>query len=208
MRDYPDYKSGAILVMNENLAQELISTMGKAYGVEFMVKKPGGKLNGWVSYTYSRSLLREMEDRGLQTINNGEWYNAPHDKPHDLKLVGNYKFTHRYSISVNLDYSTGRPVTIPVAKYIYGGGYRLYYSERNGYRIPDYFRLDLAINIEPSHYLRQLSHLSVTFGVYNVTGRKNPYSVFYTRNSSGSVSGNMLCVFAMPIPYLNLNLKF
>ena len=84
MRDYPDYKSGAILVMNENLADELVSTMGRAYGVEFMVKKPGGKLNGWVSYTYSRSLLREMEDRGLQTINDGEWYNAPHDKPHDL----------------------------------------------------------------------------------------------------------------------------
>ncbi len=208
MHHYPDYKSGAILEMNENLAEDLVPTKGKAYGAEFMVKKPGGKLNGWLSYTYSKSMLREMQDRGLEAINNGEWYNAAHDKPHDVKLVANYKFTHRYSLSVNLDYSTGRPVTVPVAKYYYGGGYRLYYSERNGYRVPDYFRLDIAMNIEPSHYLRQLSHLSVTFGVYNVTGRKNPYSVFYTRNSAGGVISNMLCVFAVPIPYINLNLKF
>ena len=99
MRDYPDYKSGAILVMNENLAQELISTMGKAYGVELMVKKPGGKLNGWISYTYSRSMLREMEDRGLQTIM--RVVQCPHDKPHD-QTCGQLQIYYRYSISVNL----------------------------------------------------------------------------------------------------------
>ncbi len=203
-----DYKSGAVLIMNENLADDLVETYGRAYGVELMAKKSLGKLNGWVAYTYSRSLLREMEDRGVETINGGEWYCAPHDKPHDFKLVGNYKFTHRYSLSVNIDYSTGRPVTIPVAVYRYGGGIRLAYSSRNGYRIPDYFRMDMALNIDPGHYLRKLTHMSFTLGVYNVTGRKNPYSVYYNTSGGTSLKGYMVSVFASPIPYLTLNIKF
>ena len=207
VKHYIDYKSGAVLVMNENLADDLIETENRSYGVEVMAKKNIGKLNGWISYTWSRSMLREMEDRGISTINGGDWYNAAYDKPHDVKVVANYKFTHRYSLSVNLDYSTGRPVTIPVGKYDYAGGSRLVYSERNGYRIPDYFRLDLAIIVEPGHYLRQLTHMSFTIGCYNVTGRKNPYSIYYTAQGS-RISGHMLCVFASPIPYVNFNLKF
>jgi len=205
---YLDYKSGATLMMNEHLAEDLVETYGKAYGVELMAKKTSGKLTGWVSYSYARSMLREMYDRGVETINGGAWYNAPHDKPHEAKMVANYKFTHRYSLSANLDYATGRPVTMPVGIYRYGGGWRLAYSERNSYRIPDYFRLDLAINIEPGHYLRQLTHMSWTVGVYNVTGRKNAYSVFFDTGEGNKVSGRMLSVFACPIPYINLNLKF
>ncbi len=198
-----DYKSGATTLMNPHLADDLVETYGKAYGVELMAKKTSGKLTGWVSYTYSRSLLREMMDRGVETINGGAWYNAPHDKPHEVKLVSNYKFTHRYSISANLDYATGRPVTLPIGSFIYGGGWRLAYSQRNTFRIPDYFRLDLALNIDPGHYLRQFSHMSFTIGVYNVTARKNAYSVFFNGTES-----YMLSVFAYPIPYINLNLKF
>ena len=208
MSNYLDYKSGAILIMNDDLEDDLVETRGKAYGIEFMVKKGIGKLNGWLSYTYARTFLQEMEDRGIYTINGGAWYPAPHDKPHDLKLVGNYKFTHRYSLSVNVDYSTGRPVTVPVGKYVYAGGMRFAYSDRNAYRIPDYFRMDLALNIEPSHYLRQLTHMSVTLGVYNVTGRRNAYSVYYTSSRNMGVSGHMISVFAVPVPYINLNLKF
>ena len=198
-----DYKSGATTLMNPHLADDLVETYGKAYGVEVMAKKSTGKLTGWLSYSYSRTLLREMEDRGVATINGGAWYNAPHDKPHEVKLVANYKFTHRYSVSANLEYATGRPVTLPIGTFEYGGGTRLAYSQRNTYRIPDYFRLDLAINIDPGHYLKQFTHMSLTIGVYNVTGRKNAYSVFFEENES-----YMLSVFASPIPYVNLNLKF
>ena len=98
-------------------------------------------------------------------------------------------------------------MTSPLGRYEYDGGVRLVYSERNGYRIPDYFRLDLAFIIEPGHYLKQLTHLSLTFGCYNVTGRKNPYSIYYTSDGY-NVSGHMLSVFATQIPYVNLNLKF
>ena len=198
-----DYKSGATTLMNSHLADDLVETYGKAYGVEVMAKKTTGKLTGWLSYSYSRTLLREMEDRGVATINGGAWYNAPHDKPHEVKLVANYKFTHRYSISANLEYATGRPVTLPIGTYVYGGGTRLAYSQRNTYRIPDYFRLDLAVNIDPGHYLKRLTHMSWTVGVYNVTARKNAYSVFFD-----GLDSYMLSVFACPIPYVNLNLKF
>ncbi|MBQ2526343.1 MAG: TonB-dependent receptor, partial [Bacteroidales bacterium] len=208
MYNYLDYKSGAELTMNDNLAEALVPVKGKAYGVEFMIKKTTGKLNGWASYTYSRTFLREMTDRGVATINGGDWYQAPYDKPHDLKVALNYAFTHRYSISLNLDYSTGRPVTIPIGSYLYDGGYRLAYSERNAYRIPDYFRLDAAINIDPGHYLKALTHSSITIGVYNLTGRKNPYSVYYTTDGGFVPNGYMVSVFATQIPYINFNLIF
>lgn len=207
MENYLDYKSGAVLLMNENLAEDVVETEGKAYGVELMLKKPLGKLNGWLSYTYSRVQLREVGDRGASAINGGNWYNASFDKPHDIKLVANYKLTHRFSISVNGDYSTGRPVTVPIGKYIYGGEYKLYYGPRNEYRIPDYFRLDAAINVEPTHKLKAFTHFSFTIGVYNVTGQKNVYSIYFD-SKEGAVMGHKLCIFGAPIPYINLNFKF
>lgn len=202
-----DYISGASLAMNENLADDLLEVSGRSYGIEFMARKATGALNGWISYVYSRSWYKEMHDNGIYSINNGASYRSPHDKPHNLKFVGNYAFTHRYSLSVNMDWSTGRPVSIPVGLYTYGGKTRLAYSSRNGHRIPDYFRLDLAFNIEPGHYLKKLTHMSFSLGCYNVTGRKNAYSVYYTVQGYGAV-GNMLSVFATQIPYLTLNLKF
>ena len=208
MSNYLDYRGGATLSMNRQLADDLIPTRGKAYGVEFMAKKTVGKLTGWLTYTYSRTLLQEMGWRGIETINGGQWYAASFDKPHDIKFVGNFAITRRYSFSVNVDYSTGRPVTLPVGIFNYGGGNRLLYSERNGYRLPDYFRLDVAVNIDPGHYLKALLHSSVTIGCYNVTGRKNAYSVYYTTGGGGVVTGHMVSVFAVPVPYINLNILF
>lgn len=103
--------------MNHHLETDVINTEGYAYGVEFQVKKPAGKLNGWMSYTYSRTFLRQNDPRIARPINGGEWYPTEYDKPHDFKLVGNYKFTRRYSMSFNMDYSTGRPTTIPAGQY-------------------------------------------------------------------------------------------
>lgn len=208
MNNYLDYKSSAILNMNENIERDVLKTEGKAYGVELMAKKPLGKLNGWMSYTYARTFLKESGDKEVYNINGGNWYPASYDKPHDFKIIANYKFTQRYSFSLNVDYSTGRPVTIPISRYFYGDGYRLYYSERNAYRIPDYFRMDFAINIEPSHYLKFWTYSTITIGVYNLTGRKNAFSVYYDTNSGSSIKGYMLSIFGAPIPYINYNIKF
>ncbi len=208
MYDYLDYKSGAVLNMNEFIERDVLTTQGRAYGVELLAKKPMGKLNGWLAYTYSRTQLRESGKKEIYNINRGEWYSAPYDKPHDIKLVGNYKFTQRFSISVNVDYATGRPVTIPISKYYYGDGFRLYYSDRNAYRIPDYFRVDFAVNIEPSHNLTLWTHSTITFGVYNLTGRKNAFSIYYNTNEGTRIQGYKLSIFGSPIPYINYNIKF
>ena len=208
MDNYLDYKSGAVIIMNKNIADDVIITQGRAYGAELMLKKSIGKLNGWLSYTYSKTQLRERDERGINAINGGKWYAASYDKPHDAKLVANYKFTHRVSISANADYSTGRPITVPVARYEYGGGYRLYYSDRNSYRIPDYMRIDAALNIEPTHKLGAFTHFSFSIGVYNVTGRKNVYSVYFDTDAEGQIQGHKLCIFGAPIPYVNFNFKF
>ena len=203
MDNYLDYRSGAVLVMNGNIANDVVTAKGRAYGAELMLKKPLGKLNGWFSYTYSRTELKEDAGRGDAAINRGRWYNASFDKPHEVKFVGNYKFTHRLSLSLNCEYASGRPVTIPAAEYQYGGSVRLFYSERNGYRVPDYFRMDAAINVEPTHKLKAFTHFSLTLGVYNVTGRFNVYSVYYEGRY-----GYKMSVFGTQIPYLTLNFKF
>ena len=206
-RNALDYKPGAQLSMNPNLSEDLLPVYGRSYGVELMAKKTTGKITGWLSYTYSRAHMKEMQDRGNETLAKGKWYNAPYDKPHEFKLVTNFALTHRYSFSVNVDYSTGRPVTVPVGTYYYGGKWRMAYLERNSYRIPDYFRTDVAFNIDPGHYLKAAFHTTITVGVYNVTGRKNPYSVFF-KNTTGRTQGYMLSVFATQIPYINLNILF
>lgn len=209
MNDYLDYRSGANLMMNHHIETEVIPTRGKAYGVELAVKKTAGKLNGWLSYTYSRTFLQQSGKLISKPVNNGEWYPTQFDKPHDFKFVGNYKFTERYSLSVNMDYSTGRPITVPEGEYYnHQLNTRLiYYGDRNAYRIPDYFRTDIAINIEPSHKLTLLTHHSISFGVYNVTGRKNVYSVYFV-SEEGKIKGYKMSIFGMPIPFITYNIKF
>ncbi len=207
IENYLDYKSGAVLIMNDHIETEVMTTKGKAYGAEFMIKKPTGKLNGWVSYTYSRILLKVDDPIAGESINKGNYYPASYDKPHDFNLVLNQKITRRLSFSLNTSYSTGRPVTIPIGVFYYGGSPKTLYSDRNSYRIPDYFRMDFSANIEGNHKIRQWIHTSWTFGLYNLTGRKNPYSVYYT-SENGAINGYKLSILGTVIPYVNFNFKF
>lgn len=205
--DYLDYKPGATLILNDHIETDVINTKGKAYGVELMVKKQVGKLNGWISYTYSRVLLRDDEGVNNIKINRGEYYPANYDKPHDVTLVGNFKVNHRFSLSLNVNYSTGRPITLPVGRFYYAGAERVLYSDRNAYRIPDYFRADFAMNIDGNHKVKQKLHTSWTIGIYNLTGRKNPYSVYYV-TENGRINGYKLSIFGAMIPFVNLNVRF
>lgn len=207
MKNYLDYKSGAVLILNHNIETDVINTKGKAYGLEVMVKKTAGKINGWVSYTYSRTLLKMDDPIAGELINRGEYYPSNYDKPHDFTLVGNIKISHRFSVSSNITYSTGRPITLPVAMYYYAGGQRVHYSDRNAYRIPDNFRIDLSMNIEGNHKVHQKTHNSWTIGVYNLTGRKNPYSVYFV-TEEGRVNGYKLSIFGSVIPFVNFNIRF
>ncbi len=205
--DYLDYLAGAKLMMNPYLERDVIGTTGRAYGVELMVRRTEGRLNGWASYTWSRTELRQDDPRTPSPVNGGNWFPADYDKPHEFKLVGNYRFTHRLSLSVNAEYATGRPITLPVQVYSYAGGKYLFYDERNGARVPDHFRLDASINIEPSHHLTLLTHSMISFGVYNLTGRKNAHSVYF-KQEAGVIMGYKLSIFGVPIPYVSYNIKF
>ena len=209
INDYLNYRSSAVLLMNHHLETDVISTKGKAYGIELQAKKPFGKLNGWVNYTFSRSLLRQDDERVAMPLNNGDWYPAEYDRPHEVKAVLNYKFTERYSFSSNFNYATGRPTTVPAGKYYDSQNqkYMPYYTDRNTYRIPDYMRLDLAFNIEPTHKLTSFLHTSFSIGVYNVLARKNAYSIYYV-TEGGRVQGYKLSVFGSAIPFVSLNIRF
>lgn len=207
MEDYLDYKGGARLLMNRQIHEDVLGTEARAYGAEFLIKKQTGRLNGWLSYTYSKVEQRTVDVPVEQRINGGAYYPSNHDKPHNVTLVGNYKFSHRFSFSLNGTYSTGRPITLPVAQYEMGGITRVYYSDRNQYRIPDYFRIDAAFNIEGNHKVKKLAHSSWTLGVYNLTGRENPFSVYYQSEGTG-IQGYQLSVFGSQIPFLTYNFKF
>ncbi|MCW3090091.1 MAG: TonB-dependent receptor [Ferruginibacter sp.] len=205
--NYLDYKSGANLVLNHHIETDVIGTKGKAYGIEFLVKKLTGKLNGWISYTWSRILLQQDDPLAGELINRGDFYPANYDKPHDITMIGNYRVTHRFSLSLNATYSTGRPITLPIGRFYYGGAARTLYADRNAYRIPDYFRTDFSMNIDGNHKIYQKTHNTWTIGVYNLTGRKNPYSVYYV-SENGAVNGYKLSIFGSAIPYINYNIRF
>ncbi len=207
MHNVVDYKIGSELILNKHIERDILQGQGKAYGVEFLVRKTKGKLNGWMSYTYSRTFLQMMSQYAAERINNGEYYPANYDKPHDVSIVANYKFTRRYSLSANFAYSTGRPITYPVGQYEFGGGYKINYSDRNEFRIPDYIRLDLGVNIEGNHKIKNFTHSFWSFSIYNVLGRKNPYSIYF-KSENGVINGYKLSIFGAPIPTITYNFRF
>ncbi|WP_044398028.1 TonB-dependent receptor domain-containing protein [Lacinutrix sp. Hel_I_90] len=207
MKDILDYKIGAELILNETLEQELLQGEGKAYGVELLLKKKKGPLNGWIGYSYSRALLKLKSDIPQEQINNGDFFPANYDKPHDFSVVANYRITKRYSLSTNFIYQTGRPITYPVGKFVFADSEQVLYSDRNQFRIPDYYRLDVGFNIEGTHKLKKLAHSFWNISVYNVLGRNNPYSVFFV-NNDGKIQAFKTSIFAIPVPTITYNFKF
>lgn len=201
-----EYKDGADLLVTKVVETEVLQGDLDAYGLEFMLKKPYGRLNGWINYTYSSSTVLVKGDDEFTSINFGNSYPANYDKPHAINLVLNYKLSRRLSFSSNVVYSTGRPITYPTAIFYQDGTQITYYSSRNEYRLPDYFRLDLAINLEGNLKRNKLIHGSWSLSVYNVTGRRNAYSVYF-KTEGGTIKGYKLSIFGSPILSLSYNFK-
>jgi len=207
MQDYLDYKNGANLLLNHHLETDVFETEGKAYGIEFLIRKTAGKINGWISYTYSRTFLKQDDPLAGELVNGGNYYPASFDKPNMVNFIGNYRFSHRYSASLNVVYSTGRPITLPIGMIHEGGTTIPIYSDRNQYRIPDYFRTDISINMEGNSKKDQTFHSSWSVGVYNLTGRQNVYSVYFVQEN-GQVKGYQLSIFGTLIPFITYNIRF
>jgi len=208
MNNLVDYKDGADLVLNPTVETELIQGKGIAYGLELMVKSTKGKLKGWGSYTYSRTLRRMEGTARESTINKGNWFPSYYDKPHDLTLSGSYILTRRWTVSSNFTYSTGRPFSVPENGFIFDDILIGNYTERNNGRIPDYHRLDISFTLDTSLKIKKLWESSWTFAVYNVYGRKNAYSVFFKDTADERPKAYKLAVLGAAFPSITYNFKF
>lgn len=202
-----DYKVGANLFLNEFIETEVLQGDGEAYGMEILLRKNKGKLNGYLGYTYSRSFIKLDGNSREETVNNGEKFSSNFDKPHDFSAVLNYKLTQRFSFSANFVYQTGRPVTYPIGKYNFENSEYVLYSDRNQFRIPDYYRLDLSFNLEGNHKIEKFAHSFWNISVYNVLGRNNPYSVFFVTDN-GEVKAYQSSIFSIPVPTITYNFRF
>ncbi len=207
VKDVLDYKDGADFISSPHTETQVVQGDQEAYGVELMIRKNSGQLNGWLAYSYSRSWMLFNSPVPVESINDGLSYPSNYDRPHSLNVVANYKVSRRLGFSYTLEYITGRPVTYPISIYYQNGTQYLDYSDRNQYRIPDYFRMDLSINLEGNLKRNKLAHSFWMLSVYNLTGRKNAYSVYF-RKEEGSINGYKLAIFGRPVITLSWNFKF
>ena len=215
MQNVIDYRDGAEVTLNPTVEGELLYGVGRAYGLELLLKKRRGKFTGWVSYTLSRT------ERQFQEINDGAWYAARQDRLHDVSIVGMYNITERITASATWVYYTGNAVTFPSGKYSLDGQVVNLYSERNGYRMPDYHRLDLGVTLNNKRYktiidldsgeekqVEKRFESSWNFSVYNAYGRENAFSISFRENEvTGKTEAVQLALFKI-IPSISYNFKF
>lgn len=203
-----DYISGANLQLTKAIETQLIAGKGKAYGLELMVTKKRGELSGWMSYTYARSLQQVRGDfPELQQISDGNWYASNYDKPHSLNIMMNIQPTNHHSFSFTFAYNTGRPFSSPSGFFQLDNKKYPVYEARNNDRMADYHRLDFSWTITNPSLKEKRWEGSWTFTVYNIYGRKNPYSVFFKPVGNG-LKPYELSVFANPLISLTYNFKF
>ncbi len=169
-----EYENGADLIFNSTVESELVFGRGWAYGTEFLFRKNIGKLTGWVGYTWSKTM------RQFDQINNGKAFPARQDRRHDFSVVGMYDIGRKLKFSVVWVFNTGNAVTFPNGKYEIDGQIVGYYTERNGYRMPDYHRLDLGLTWIRKQTAKDES--SWNFSVYNAYGRENAYYISFRQN--------------------------
>lgn len=196
-----DFKDGADINTVPDIESELLFGIGRAYGLEVLFKKKEGRLTGWLGYTLSKS------ERKIEGINLNQWYNAKQDRTHDLSLVGVYELTPKWSLSGTFIYSTGNAVTFPTGKYMLNDILTYQYGSRNADRMPATHRLDLSATYEKPKKGRFQS--SWSFGLYNVYGRQNPFSVTFRENAENpqQIDAVQTSLFRW-VPSVTYNFKF
>ncbi|HDZ40146.1 MAG TPA: TonB-dependent receptor [Bacteroidetes bacterium] len=201
-----EYKDGADLTSSPDFETLILQGRNDSYGLELMLKRNEGRFTGWISYTWSRSLITVDGEQEWQKINKGLTYPANYDKPHSFNFVGNISISRRISLASNMVFSSGRSITYPTGISYFSGVQVVNYSLRNEYRIPDYFRLDVSVNIEGNLKKEKLIHGSWSFSVYNLTGRNNAYSVYF-KNQEGRIKGYKQSIYGVPIFTVSYNFK-
>jgi len=196
-----DYQNGANLILNEQVESQLVFGKGRAYGTELFIKKRTGDLTGWIGYTLSRT------ERSINEIDDGAWYPVKHDRTHDVSIVLMYAFNDKLKVSGNWVYNTGDAVTFPDGKYIIDGVTVPAYTNRNGYRMPDYNRLDLGVTL--TNKKREKFESCWNFSVYNAYARKNAYSISFreSKNDPSKTEAVQQTLFRI-VPSITYNFKF
>jgi outer membrane receptor for ferrienterochelin and colicin len=201
LKNQIDYRNGADLQANELLEGELLFGKGRAYGIEWFLKKRLGRFNGWLSYTLSKS------ERQFEQINDGEWFSARQDKTHNIAIVAQYQLNPKWNLSANFVYYTGDAVTMPAGKYFVDDRTIFYYDKRNGQRMPAYHRLDLAATYDIKR--TKNSYSSLSFGLYNAYNRKNAYLIdFREKEGQSNVTEIYRIALFGTIPSITWNFKF
>jgi len=178
MQNTIDFKDHAQLLLNKQLEGEVRVGKSTSYGAEVLIRKNDGRINGWVSYTFSAA------KRTIKEINNGNPYRAPYDKPNNLAIVINYQISKRTYVAANWIYASGTPMTVPTGRAMIGNDLIPIYTERNGYRIPDYHRLDFSLGIKGKEKpLKKWSHEWV-FSLYNAYGQKNTWALNFVQDKA------------------------
>jgi hypothetical protein len=175
MENQVDYRDGANVRSNDAIEPQLLFGKGRAYGVEFLLRKKAGRLTGWLGYTLSRT------EKQIEGINDGAWYNARQDRTHDISLVGIYDLNKKWVVSATFVYYTGNAVSFPSGKYIIDNQVVFLYTKRNAYRMPAYHRLDLSATYRFEKHKNYSSELAL--GLYNAYGRENPYAITFRQNA-------------------------
>ena len=201
-----EYRDGANLLVNEVPEWDVLQGRLQAAGLELVVKKTTGRLQGWVNYTYSRAIAQVDGGQPDLQVNFGLPYPANYDRPHAANLVVNYRFNRRVSLSANGVYATGKPITYPTSIFFLNQVRLVSFTTRNEYRVPDYLRFDVSVNIEGNLKAKKLAHGSWAFSIYNLTGRDNVYNVFFS-SVSGRLQGYKVSIFAVPIFSATYNFK-
>jgi hypothetical protein len=204
-----DFTDGADLIANNAIEQVVLNGEGRAYGLEVLFRKNEGRFTGWLAYTLSKSEQRTPGRTAQETgINNGEWYNTPFDRTHDISLTGNYELNKKWSISSNFLFQTGRAVTFPNGQYQYNGLVIPSYEARNSSRLPSYNRLDVAFNYNPTQDSTKNFKGEWVFGIYNIYNRRNAANINFTENRmTGGNEAVRLAIFGI-VPSVSYNFKF
>lgn len=204
-----DYKDFPILLLNNHIETDLISGKGMAYGGELYIRRKVGLITGWLSYTYSRSKIKLDSEIPAAAVNNGEWYPTSYDQPHSLTLVLKRQWGKKSFFSFNFTYRSGRPISGLVTNYIQNHSPLPHFSERNRYRIPDYYRVDISLFIGLKKDPTKKLDNSIAISFYNLLGRRNAFSVFYKRPDGVLVPrAFQLSVLGSVFPSITYNFSF
>ena len=199
------YIPNANLILNEFYEADLLYGGGRAYGLEFLVKKTTGKLTGWVSYTLSRSEIQ------IDALNNGDYFPSRFDRTHVGNLILSYAFTKRHELSANFVYNTGIPATFSPNSFEIQG-YNIPQNPSNTFnnsRVSDYHRLDLSFTIYGKKKEGKRWQGDWVFSVYNVYNRRNAFTIFLDGNDEmGQPQAIRYSIIGSVIPSITYNFKF